>query len=422
MENFSCPLNFRVERMDATPGHILIDGNTAVALGCLYAGATVAAWYPITPATAVMDNFSRLCAQYRREELTPAGEGTPATYQNNYLILQAEDEIAAIGMVLGASWSGARAFTSTSGPGISLMGELLGLAYYTEIPAVVVDVQRTGPSTGMPTRTQQADILACAYASHGDTRHILLFPKDPRECFDFAVRSFDLAERFQTPVFLMSDLDIGMNDWVVPELTWDDDFVPDRGRVLSDEDLAGVKEFFRYANPDADYVTPRTLPGSTEKGAYFVRGSGHDLHGRYTEDPEEYQEVVDRLKRKHAAAAQYVPAPFVERRDGAVIGVVTLGSCDLAVREARDVLGEAGIPVDYLRVRGFPFSEEVRAFIDAHEYCFVVEQNRDAQLRSLIAIETGVAIERMRPVLAYGGFPLSAKTVVDRVLATVEVN
>ncbi len=422
MENFSCPLNFRVERMDATPGHILIDGNTAVALGCLYAGATVAAWYPITPATAVMDNFSRLCAQYRREELTPAGEGTPATYQNNYLILQAEDEIAAIGMVLGASWSGARAFTSTSGPGISLMGELLGLAYYTEIPAVVVDVQRTGPSTGMPTRTQQADILACAYASHGDTRHILLFPKDPRECFDFAVRSFDLAERFQTPVFLMSDLDIGMNDWVVPELAWDDDFVPDRGRVLSDEDLAGVKEFFRYANPDADYVTPRTLPGSTEKGAYFVRGSGHDLHGRYTEDPEEYQEVVDRLKRKHAAAAQYVPAPFVERRDGAVIGVVTLGSCDLAVREARDVLGEAGIPVDYLRVRGFPFSEEVRAFIDAHEYCFVVEQNRDAQLRSLIAIETGVAIERMRPVLAYGGFPLSAKTVVDRVLATVEVN
>ncbi|MDE3065370.1 MAG: 2-oxoacid:acceptor oxidoreductase subunit alpha [Acidobacteriota bacterium] len=420
-ENFACPLNFRVERMDATSGSILIDGNTATALGCLYAGATVAAWYPITPATAVMDNFSRLCATYRREELTPASDGAPATYQNNYLILQAEDEIAAIGMVLGASWSGARAFTSTSGPGISLMSELLGLAYYTEIPAVVIDVQRTGPSTGMPTRTQQADILACAYASHGDTRHILLFPKDPRECFEFAVRSFDLAERFQTPVFLLSDLDIGMNDWVVPELTWDDGFVPDRGRVLSDEDLAGVKEFFRYANPDANYVTPRTLPGSVEKGAYFVRGSGHDLHGRYTEDPEEYQEVVDRLKKKHAAAAAYVPAPFVERREGATIGVITLGSCDLAVREARDVLGEAGLPVDYLRVRGFPFAEEVRAFIDAHEYCFVVEQNRDAQLRSLIAIEMGVSVERLRSILAYGGFPLSAQTVVDGVLATVEV-
>jgi len=421
-ENFECPLSFRVERMDANGGHILIDGNTAVALGCLYAGATVAAWYPITPATAVMDNFTRLCAQYRREEVTPATDDAPATYQNNYMILQAEDEIAAIGMVLGASWSGARAFTSTSGPGISLMNELIGLAYYTEIPAVIVDVQRTGPSTGMPTRTQQGDILACAYASHGDTRHILLFPKDPRECFEFAVRSFDLAERFQTPVFVMSDLDIGMNDWVVPELTWNDDYVPDRGRVLHDEDLASLKEFYRYANPDADYVTPRTLPGSAERGAYFVRGSGHDLHGSYTEDPEQYQEVVDRLKKKHAAAAAYVPAPFVERREGATIGVVTLGSCDLAVREARDVLGEAGIPVDYLRVRGFPFSEEVRAFLDAHEFCFVVEQNRDAQLRSLIAIETGVPIERLRPILAYGGFPRSAKTVVDGVLATVEVN
>jgi len=421
VEHFDCPLAFRVERMDATSGHILIDGNTATALGCLYAGATVAAWYPITPATAVMDNFSRLCAAYRREPLTEATETAPATYQNNYLILQAEDEIAAIGMVLGASWAGARAFTSTSGPGISLMNELLGLAYYTEIPAVVIDVQRTGPSTGMPTRTQQADIMAAAYASHGDTRHILLFPKDPRECFEFAVAAFDLAERFQTPVFLMSDLDIGMNDWVVPELTWDDAFVPDRGRVLTDADLAEVEQFFRYANPDVDYVTPRTLPGSVEKGAYFVRGSGHDLHGRYTEDPEEYQEVVDRLKKKHAAAGAYVPAPVVERRAGATIGVISLGSCDLAVREALGLLDDAGLPADYLRVRGFPFPEEVRAFVDAHEYVFVVEQNRDAQLRGLIALETGVSTERLRPILAYGGFPLSAKQVVDGVLATVEV-
>ncbi len=421
MESFNCPLAFRVERLDATKDQILIDGNTAIALGCLYAGATVAAWYPITPATAVMDNFTRLCAQYRREELTPATDDAPATYQNNYLILQAEDEIAAIGMVLGASWSGARAFTSTSGPGISLMGELLGLGYYTEIPAVIIDVQRTGPSTGMPTRTQQADILACAYASHGDTRHILLFPKDPAECFDFALVAFDLAERFQTPVFVLSDLDIGMNDWVVPALTWDDDFVPDRGRVLHDEDLASVKEFFRYADPDALYVTPRTLPGSAERGAYFVRGSGHDLHGRYTESPEEYQEVVDRLKKKHGAAANYVPAPTVQRRDGATVGVITLGSCDLAVREALDLLAEAGLATDYLRVRGFPFSEEVRAFVDAHEHCFVVEQNRDAQLRSLIALETGVATERMHPILVYGGFPLSAQQVVDGVLASVEV-
>jgi 2-oxoglutarate ferredoxin oxidoreductase subunit alpha len=420
--HFDCPLPFRLAPMDATAGKILIDGNTAVALGALYAGATVAAWYPITPATAVMDNFTRLCARYRRVKVADATETEPARYENNYLILQAEDEIAAIGMVLGASWAGARAFTSTSGPGVSLMNELIGLGYYTEIPAVIVDVQRTGPSTGMPTRTQQADLLACAYASHGDTRHVLVFPKDPAEAFEFTVRAFDLAERFQTPVFVMSDLDIGMNDWVVPELTWNDDYVPDRGRVLTDEDLAGVKEFFRYANPDHDYVTPRTLPGSAEKGAYFVRGSGHDLHGRYTEDPEEYQEVVDRLKKKHAAAAAYVPAPFVERRDGATIGVITLGSCDLAVREARDLLGEAGIPVNYLRVRGFPFSEEVRAFIDAHEYCFVIEQNRDAQLRSLIAIEMGIASERLRPILAYGGFPLSAKQVVDGVLATVEVN
>ncbi|HEV2427604.1 MAG TPA: 2-oxoacid:acceptor oxidoreductase subunit alpha [Acidimicrobiales bacterium] len=422
LEHFDPPLPFRLEPMDATAGKILIDGNTAVALGALYAGATVAAWYPITPATAVMDNFTRLCASYRRVKVADATDNAPARYENNYLILQAEDEIAAIGMVLGASWAGARAFTSTSGPGISLMNELIGLGYYTEIPAVIVNVQRTGPSTGMPTRTQQADIMLCAYASHGDTRHILVFPKDPAEAFDFTVRAFDLAERFQTPVFVMSDLDIGMNDWVVPELTWDDGYRPDRGRVLTDADLAGMKEFFRYANPDANYVTPRTLPGSDEKGAYFIRGSGHDLHGRYTEDPEEYQEVVDRLRRKHAAAAEHVPAPLVERREGATIGIVTVGGCDLAVREARDLLGEAGIPADYLRVRGFPFSEEIRAFCDAHEFCFVVEQNRDSQLRSLISIETGVPIERLRPIVSYGGFPLSAKTVVDGVLATVGVD
>jgi 2-oxoglutarate ferredoxin oxidoreductase subunit alpha len=273
----------------------------------------------------------------------------------------------------------------------------------------------------MPTRTQQGDILMCAYASHGDTKHLLLFPANPHECFEFAVASFDLAERFQTPVFMLSDLDIGMNDWVVPSLTWDDDFVPDRGRVLGDADLAEIKEFFRYSDEDEEFVTPRTLPGSHERGAYFVRGSGHDKFGRYTEIPDHYQEVIDRLKLKHAAAAPHVPGPIIERRSGAMIGVVTIGSCDLAVREALDELNDRGVVADFMRVRGFPFVDDVRHFIEGHERCFVVEQNRDAQLRSLISIETGVAIETMSSVLAYGGFPLSAKQVVDSVLTQMEI-
>jgi 2-oxoglutarate ferredoxin oxidoreductase subunit alpha len=368
-----------------------------------------------------MDNFTKLCATYRRVKVESDDPNEPPTYKNNYLIIQAEDEIASIGMVLGAGWSGARAFTSTSGPGISLMSELLGLGYYTEIPAVVIDVQRVGPSTGMPTRTQQGDILMCAYASHGDTKHILLFPANPHECFEFAVQCFDLAERFQTPVFMLSDLDIGMNDWVVPKLTWDDRFVPDRGRVLDDKDLAEIAEFFRYADEDEEFVTPRTLPGSNSKGAYFIRGSGHDKYGRYTEIPDQYQEVIDRLKLKHAAAAIHVPAPIIERRDGASVGVITIGSCDLAVREALDELNEQGVVADFLRVRGFPFVEDVRAFVESHGRCFVVEQNRDAQLRSLISIETGVAIEKMSSVLAYGGFPLSAQQVVDSVLTQLEM-
>ena len=420
MENLECPLNFRVERMDTNGSAILINGNEAAALGCLYAGATVAGWYPITPATAVMDNFIRLCAKYRREVVEGSDPASP-TYQNNYLILQAEDEIAAIGMVLGASWNGARAFTSTSGPGISLMNELLGLAYYTEIPAVIIDVQRTGPSTGMPTRTQQSDILICAYASHGDTKHVLLFPANPAECFEFAVTSFDLAEHFQTPVFMLSDLDIGMNDWVVPELQWDDSYVPDRGPVFNDDDLRGMTEFFRYSNINVDHVASRTIPGSDEKGAYFIRGSGHDKFGHYTETPSQYQEVVDRLKLKHASVASHIPSPVVERRDGARIGVITLGSCDLAVREALDQLADAGVPVDFMRVRGFPFVNDVRTFVEEHDGCFVIEQNRDGQLRSLISMETGVALEKMQSILAYGGFPLSAKHVVDHVLGKLEI-
>src|SRR5690348_14689531 len=317
-EHFA-PLPFRLEKMDANRDKILIDGNTATALGCLYAGATVAAWYPITPSTSAMDAFKEFCEEYRKD---------PETGKNNYLILQAEDELAAIGMVIGASWAGARAFTSTAGPGISLMNELLGLAYYAEIPAVIIDVQRVGPSTGMPTRTQQGDILECAYASHGDTKHIVLFPANPAECFEFAPKAFDLAERFQTPVFMLTDLDIGMNDWVVPRLQWDNSYRPDRGRVVTAEELKDITTFLRYTNEDENNVAPRTLPGVDPKAAYFVRGSGHAKSGAYTEIPDEYQEVLDRLARKQKAAAAVVPAPVVIRRPGAQFGVITLGGCD----------------------------------------------------------------------------------------------
>jgi 2-oxoglutarate ferredoxin oxidoreductase subunit alpha len=406
-DHFECPLPFHLEKMDGNAGKVLIDGNTATALGCLYAGATVAAWYPITPATSVMDAFKGLCEKYRKD---------PETGANNYMILQAEDELAAIGMVIGACWMGARAFTSTAGPGISLMNELLGLAYYAEVPAVVIDVQRVGPSTGMPTRTQQADLLECAYASHGDTRHILLFPANPHECFTFAVKCFDLAERFQTPVLMLSDLDIGMNDWVVPRLTWDDSYRPDRGRVLSAQDLERIPKFLRYTDEDENHVPPRTLPGAHPRGAYFLRGSGHNKYGDYTENPDDYQEVMDRLAHKHRAAAKSVPKPEILRRPGATFGVVTLGGCDPAVREALDLLDRQGRPADYMRVRGFPFAPAVEAFLNSHEFCFVVEQNRDAQLRALLLLETGVAKEKIRSVLVYGGFPLSAFSVVDAVL------
>src|SRR5579864_9185425 len=272
-EHFECPLPFHLERMDANGDKILIDGNTAIALGCVYAGATVAAWYPITPSTSAMDAFKMFCEKFRHD---------PETGKNNYAIIQAEDELAAIGMVIGASWNGARAFTSTAGPGISLMNELLGLAYYAEIPAVVIDVQRVGPSTGMPTRTQQGDILECAYASHGDTKHLLLFPANPAECFEFAVKAFDLAERFQTPTFMLTDLDIGMNDWVIPRLAWDDDYRPDRGRVLDVEELQNITRFLRYTNEDEHFIAARTLPGVHSRGSFFTRGSGHNKFGGYT--------------------------------------------------------------------------------------------------------------------------------------------
>ena len=408
LEHFSCPLPFHVERMGAPDGRILIDGNTAVALGAVFAGATVGAWYPITPATSVMENFIRLCARYRRH---PGPDGREV---NDYLIVQAEDELAALGIVVGASWAGARAFTSTSGPGLSLMQELLGLAYYTEVPAVLVDVQRAGPSTGMPTRVQQADLLSAAFASHGDTRHILLFPADPRECFLHTVQAFDLAERFQTPVLVMSDLDIGMNDWEVRELTWDDTYRPDRGRLLSPGELERLERFWRYGDPDSEGTTPRAVPGESPRAGHLVRGSGHDFRAAYTERPDEYQEVMDRLLRKHRAAAEHLPPPVVEVREGAPFGVITLGSCDLAVREALEAL--PGPAPSYLRVTGYPFPPAVARFIESHPHCYVVEQNRDAQLRSLLLIETGAGAERLRPVLSYGGLPLTASFVRERIL------
>ena len=414
LENFNCPLPLRLEAMEMNRDKIIIDGNTATALGCIYAGASVAAWYPITPATSVAENFTKLCSRYRRETVT-LEDGTTKV-QSNFVVLQAEDELAALGMVVGASWAGARAFTSTSGPGISLMNEILGLAYYTEIPAVVIDVQRTGPSTGMPTRVQQADILECAYASHGDTKHILLFPANPEECFSFAVEAFDLADRFQTPVIVLSDLDIGMNDWVVDKLDWDDSYQWNRGRILSADELETISKFYRYADEDADFVTPRTLPGVSSKGAYFNRGSGHDRFGAYTESPEGYVQVVDRLAKKHKAAARYIPEPVLELRDKARFGVITLGSCEMAVKEAVASLAEDGMPLDYLRVRGFPFSDSVKNFIDSHEVNVVVEQNRDAQLRSLLILETECLPSQLRSVLSYGGFPICTEDVVDGLL------
>ena len=403
-EHFACPLPLRLEKRNATKDSILIDGNTATALGCVYAGATVAAWYPITPSTGVMDAFKGFCEKFRTVK---------ETGERRYCILQAEDELAAVGMVIGASWMGARAFTSTSGPGISLMGELVGLAYYAEIPLVIVDVQRVGPSTGMPTRTQQGDLLLCAYASHGDTKHIVLFPANPAECFAFAVKAFDLAERLQTPVFLLTDLDIGMNDWVVPRLEWDDGYRPDRGRVLSRDELERLPRFYRYSPEDELGVAARTLPGVHAKGAFFTRGSGHNKLGGYTEIPDEYQEVMDRLGRKHRAARNLVPPPVIERRPGATVGVVTVGGCDLAVREALGILEQRGLLADCMRLRGFPFGDEVEEFLDGHATVFVVEQNRDAQLRSLLTLETRVPKERLRSVIAYGGFPLQASQVVS---------
>jgi 2-oxoglutarate ferredoxin oxidoreductase subunit alpha len=410
-EHVQCPLPLRVERMDKTGGHIMIDGNTSAALGCLYAGATVAAWYPITPSTSLMDAFKMFADKWRVDA---------ATGKKNFAFIQAEDELAAIGMVLGAMWNGARSFTATSGPGISLMNEFLGLAYYAEVPAVIFDIQRVGPSTGMPTRTQQGDVMSSAYASHGDTKHVCLYPRDPEECFYFARDSFDLAERLQTPVLVLSDLDIGMNDWMCPDLKWDDAYQPDRGKMLSKEQLDKLEKFYRYVDSDEDGVTYRTLPGESTKGAYFTRGSGHTQFGTYTEDSADYQLVLDRLTRKWQTAKRYVPRPVVQASPRVDVGLVAYGSSDGAVREALDILKARGVPVNYMRVRAFPFNEDVEKFLEQHRVVFVVDQNRDAQMRSLLTLETRVDKAKLRSLLHYSGLPISSEFIVKGVLGEIE--
>ena len=410
-QNFSCPLPLHIEKMDATRGHIVIDGNTAAGLGCVYAGATVGAWYPITPSTSLMDAFRGFCEKLRVD---------PDSGRRNFVVVQAEDELASIGMVVGANWNGARAFTSTSGPGISLMQEFLGLAYYTEIPAVVFDVQRVGPSTGMPTRTQQCDIRSAAYASHGDTRHVCLYPASPEECFHMSRTAFDLAERLQTPVLVLSDLDIGMNDWMCREFEWDEQYQPDRGKVLTREQLEKMEKFWRYYDHDNDGIPQRTIPGVHPKGAYFTRGSGHNQYGGYTEDSKDYQIVVDRLRKKWITAGKLVPPAVIEQDPRNSLAIVAVGSSDGAVREALGRLHAQGVHLNYMRVRAFPFGDEVEAFMNAHQMNFIVEQNRDAQLRALLTLETGVQKGFMRSILHYNGMPLSANYVVDGVMAAVQ--
>jgi 2-oxoglutarate ferredoxin oxidoreductase subunit alpha len=402
--NLECPIGIRVERKDEVGDRILLDGNTALGLGALYGGATVAAWYPITPSTSVVDAFEKYAKRVRID---------PGTGRRNYAIVQAEDELSAIGMVIGASWNGARAFTATSGPGVSLMSEFLGLAYFAEIPTVLFNVQRAGPSTGMPTRTQQSDILTCAYASHGDTKQVLLFPSTPKECFDFAALSFDLAERLQTPIILMSDLDLGMNDNMSDPLAWDDDREYDRGKVVTAEQLEAGEAFGRYLDVDGDAICYRTYPGShPRRGAFFTRGTSRDEMAVYTEKGEEYEANMLRLMRKWDTIKEYVPAPEVllcgRKTD---MGVLYFGTSEESSQEALDGLAEDGVHMDAMRVRAFPFNDEVKSFIESHRQVFVIEQNRDAQLRTLLMAEFEFGPDKLKSVLCFDGTPISARNI-----------
>jgi len=398
----------KVVRSDKVGNRIFIGGNDAAGLGAVYGGATVCVWYPITPSTALAEAFTAHCKTYRVD---------PQTKENNFAIVQAEDEIAAIGMVIGANWNGARAFTATSGPGISLMQEFFGLAYYAEVPAVVFDIQRGGPSTGMPTRTQQSDILLAAYASHGDTKHVLIFPKDPKESFEFAAQAFDLAERLQTPIFVMMDLDIGMNDWLVDPLEWDDNRKYDRGKVMTAEELDAGKLFARYLDVDGDAIPYRTLPGThPTKGTYFTRGSSHNAYAVYSEEGKDYTDVMQRLLRKLDTAKSLVPQPVVTlAKEDTRWGVIYFGSTSAAMDEALHALEGQGLHLDALRLRAFPFPEAVTDFIAAHDQVFVVEQNRDAQMLKLIVNECAIDPARFISILHYDGAPVTARFIISAI-------
>ncbi|MEM7408028.1 MAG: 2-oxoacid:acceptor oxidoreductase subunit alpha [Pseudomonadota bacterium] len=404
LEHLACPLATRVEASDRTAGHVLMDGNTAAGLGNVFAGATVGAWYPITPSTSLMDAFGNFCRRFRIN---------PETGAKNYCIVQAEDELGAAAIVLGGNWGGARTFTATSGPGVSLMSEILGYASFTEVPMVLWDVQRTGPSTGLPTRTQQSDLISAAYASHGDTRHALLFPADPAECFEMASSAFDAAERLQTPVIVLSDLDIGMNDWMIPKPQWDDTYQPDRGKVMDQAALEAAAEFHRYADVDGDGIPYRSYPGVHPKGGFFTRGSGHNEKAQYTEDGGDYVRLMERLRRKMDGAPKHLPAPVVQRANHATQdGIIAYGSSDRAVLEARDKLNASGRHFNYLRIRSFPFGDDVQRFLDAHERIYVVEQNRDGQLRTLLLNELNVDKQKLLPALHFDGMPISSLNIL----------
>jgi 2-oxoglutarate ferredoxin oxidoreductase subunit alpha len=408
LTKLTCPLGIRLRRADAVGDRILIEGNSAAALGAVYGGATVCAWYPITPSSSLADAFTSHCKRLRVD---------PESKKNKYAIIQAEDELSSIGMVIGAAWNGARAFTSTSGPGISLMQEFIGLAYFAEIPAVIFDVQRAGPSTGMPTRTQQCDLINTAYASHGDTKHVLLLPEDPAEAFEFGATAFDLADRLQTPVFVMLDLDIGMNHRLCRPLTWDDSRAYDRGKVMTAEELEAGKDFGRYLDVDGDGIPFRTLPGThPTKGAYFTRGTSRDRYARYTEEGSAYVDNMQRLIRKFDTAKDLVPRPL--RANAAKptrYGVIYFGSTSPAMDEAIDVLTAQGNHLDRLRIRAFPFHHTVDDFIADHDFVFVVEQNRDAQMRSLIVNECGIDPARLLPILHYDGTPITARFITKAI-------
>lgn len=396
---------YAVERMHANDGKIIIDGNSAAAMGALFAGVTVVIWYPITPSSSVVEKLIEYLKKYRIE---PDGKAS-------YAVVQAEDELAAVGMVLGASWAGARSMTATSGPGISLMAEFVGLGYFAELPAVIFDIQRVGPSTGMPTRTAQGDILTTAVLSHGDTKHVLLIPGSVRECYEFGMAAFDLTERLQTPVFVLSDLDLGMNNWMSEPFTYPEKPL-DRGKLLTAQDLDRLGGFERYKDVDGDAIPYRTLPGTKHpKAAYFTRGSGHNEAAKYTERPEEYQAIMERLARKFKTAATLVPKPVIVQNGQSKIGIIAYGSSDFAVAESRDQLKkEYGVETDYLRLRAYPFTSEVHEFVAQHERVYVVEQNRDAQMMSLLKLDLPAAdATRLRSIRYYSGLPLDARTVTD---------